>query len=604
MVDREGIFVDLIRRIKVENIKGKQVSEIYFTNFVANQPNIVVAPNGFGKSTIATAFKYAESGKMKVNTKDLFNQDVNNHPKLEVELTGNHAGTYISTDTVGGIANNMSVFVIKSPLYAKSTTRRIGPSTTRSAELRVEDIVVYSRIPYNYELCYTYRDFVRQFGNRSKLFLNISQMLSNCTNIKKLLEIKGAIKKCIEQSRIQASFTEFLNRCPETGTAQEIKNRILLPEIENLRQNENIAILFDCIIDMVNKPTNWQPVDVVFTAIQLCQIISYHYSNGERDILKKVFEYLDYKETRNLIDERLAAFDTTGRNIRTHETQNKLVVTFERAEAMPNGERDILSFIVNLTKFEKIFSKEVGILIVDEVFDYLDGSNMLAIQYYLIELINACKNKNKFLFPIIFTHLDPAVFSNYYFNKKKIHYISSHAPIELDSDIVKMLRLRDSKTLSQSELDELGQFYLHYTDENHSITPELAAKFSESFSDSSETFRNKLYNEITCKYLNDTTYNPIMVIAGLRIKIEELLFYQLVPEDRAEFISTHKAINKFHYVEDKGIDVPEVYYLLQPLYNDGMHMRGNDDNIRAIIKSCYLKTNNLHIRRMIHGIFV
>ena len=128
--------MDLIRRIKVENIKGKQVSEIYFTNFVANQPNIVVAPNGFGKSTIATAFKYAESGKMKVNTKDLFNQDVNNHPKLEVELTGNHAGTYISTDTVGGIANNMSVFVIKSPLYAKSTTRRIGPSTTRSAELR------------------------------------------------------------------------------------------------------------------------------------------------------------------------------------------------------------------------------------------------------------------------------------------------------------------------------------------------------------------------------------------------------------------------------------------------------------------------------------
>lgn len=87
--------MNIIKRIKVENIKGKQVFEITFSNFVANQPNIVVAPNGFGKSTIATAFKYAESGKMKVNTKDIFNQDARNHPKLEIELYGDHAGTYI-----------------------------------------------------------------------------------------------------------------------------------------------------------------------------------------------------------------------------------------------------------------------------------------------------------------------------------------------------------------------------------------------------------------------------------------------------------------------------------------------------------------------------
>ena len=221
----------------------------------------------------------------------------------------------------------------------------------------------------------------------------------------------------------------------------------------------------------------------------------------------------------------------------------------------------------------------------------------------MTELLKNCKNNNKVLFPIIFTHLDPAVFSNYYFSKKKIHYISSHAPIELESDIVKMLRLRDSKTLSQSELDELGQYYLHYTDENHNISPELAAKITETFSDSSETFRIKLYDEITCNYLADESYNPIMVIAGLRIKLEESIFSQLELDDRAEFISTHKAINKFQYAEQKGIDVPEMYYLLQPLYNDAMHMRGNDDSVIAIIRSCYLKTDNLHIKRMIRTIF-
>lgn len=595
--------MNLIKRIKVENIKGKSSFEVRFSNLVANQPNILVAPNGYGKSTLATAFKYAESGKLKVGIKDIYNQDVNNHPKLEVELLGDHAGIYASTDTTSGISNKMSIFVIKSPLYAKSTTRRIGSSTTRSADLRVEDIVVYNRIPCNHELNYSYRDVVRQFGNRGKLFLNISLMLSDCSNIRKLLEIKESVKKCVEQSRIQTSFTEFLNRCPEIGTVQEIKNGILLSEIQLLRQNENIAILFDVITDMKNKPANWQPIDLIFTAIQICRVLGQHYDAGDRDILKRVFAYLDYKETRNIIDERLASFNTTGRNIRTHEVQNKLIVTFDRAESMSNGERDILSFVVNLAKFEKSFSKEVGILIIDEVFDYLDGSNMLAIQYYLTSLINTCKNNNKILFPIILTHLDPAVFSNYYFNKKKIHYISSYAPIDLESDIVKMLRLRDGRSLSQGEIDELGQYYLHYTDENHNISPDLAAKITDTFSDSSEIFRTKLYDEITRKYLAEESYNPIMVIAGLRIKLEEIIFYQLEPNDRSEFISTHKAIKKFQYAEQKGIDVPEMYFLLQPLYNDAMHMRGNDETVRAIIKSCYLKTDNLHIRKMIGRIF-
>ena len=34
--------MNIIKRIKVENIKGKQVFEITFSNFVANQPNIVL----------------------------------------------------------------------------------------------------------------------------------------------------------------------------------------------------------------------------------------------------------------------------------------------------------------------------------------------------------------------------------------------------------------------------------------------------------------------------------------------------------------------------------------------------------------------------------
>lgn len=234
-----------------------------------------------------------------------------------------------------------------------------------------------------------------------------------------LCEIKGPLKKCIDQARIERSFSQFLGDCPTRGTVSEIKSGISLDSIATLRTNSNVAALFDCIARMTNKPNDWQEIDLVFTAIQICKTIGAHYADGERDILVKVQSYLAYKSLKESVDERLADFNTTGRTIRTHEDRGKLVVRFDRANSMSNGERDILSFVASITVAEYYFKKTVGILVIDEIFDYLDGSNMLAVQYYLSELIKRCKISGKVLYPLVFTHLDPAVFSNYYFNKKK-----------------------------------------------------------------------------------------------------------------------------------------------------------------------------------------
>ena len=595
--------MNLIQRIKIENIKGKSSFEVSFTNLTANQPNIVVAPNGYGKSTIATAFKAAQHGKLKLDPRDIYQQNPDNHPKLEIELQGEHAGIFMTSDTESNISPNISLGVINSSLYAKSTTRHFGTRTASTADLRIEDIIVYPRIPEKCSINYSYNQVKKVFGNKGKLFLNISEMLSICGNIGRILAIKENLNKCISQARIQSSFNDFLNVCPNCGRTNEIKRVISLDQIAALRNNDNVAILFDCINKMEHKPIEWQPVDVVFTAIQLCKVIGNHYDAGDKDIIKKVYSYLEYKAIREIIDNRLADFNTTGRTIKTREDHGKLIVGFERADSLSNGERDILSFVVNLTKFEHMFRKNVGILIIDEVFDYLDGSNMLAVQYYLIELLKSCKAKGKVLFPIIFTHLDPAVFSNYYFQKKKIHYISLSAPIQLNSDLVKMLRLRESGTLCDKEKQEIEKYYLHYVDKNYTLNAELAQKVALDFSDSNISFRTKLYAEITEKYLSEATYNPVMVIAGLRIKIEEVLYHRLAPEDRETYIAEHKVINKLNFAIAKGVDVPELFFLLQPLYNDGLHLGGNDDAVRSKIKSSYLKTNNLHIQRMIKELF-
>jgi len=596
--------MNLLKRIKIENIKGKASFEVTFTDLTANQPNIVVAPNGYGKSTIATAFKAASNGRMKLDLKDMYQQNQNNHPKLEIELCGENAGIFMSMDTEANISRNMTLCTINCPLYAKSTTRGFSRNVASTADLRIEQITVYSSIPENCRLNYSYRAVTSQYESEKKLFFNISEMLVNCYNIGSLIEIKDSLKKCCTQQGIQSGFSAFLKNCSDTGTAPVIKSQIAESMVTRLRENSKVNALFECIAEMKSKPQGWSHVDVVFTAIQLCDVLKQYYDSGENDILKRVHAYLSYKETKALVDKRLDLFNTTGRCVRTHEEHGKLVINFDRAPSMSNGERDVLSFVSNLTKFEVDFKKNIGVLIIDEVFDYLDGSNMLAVQYYLSELINKCKLSGKILFPIIFTHLDPEVFANYYFKKKKVHYISSFASIELESRIVKLLRLREDQSLNDSEKEEIEKYYIHYIDEIHTLSDSLAVRISTDIEESNVSFRMTLYSEIRENYLSDNMYNPIMVIAGIRIRIEELVYQQLSPTDQLSFIQQHKVINKLQFAEECGAEIPELYFLLQPLYNDGLHLGGNDNDVIRKIKSCYLKTNNLHIKRMIQMLFV
>lgn len=589
----------MIKRIKIENVKGKNNIDITFNNLHPNMPNILVAPNGFGKSTIATAFKAAKHGKIKLNNKDIY-QSKNNHPKLEIEFKNEINGVFIATDKYSNLSNNITIEVINCPIYAKNTTKRFGNKMTSTADLRIEDIIIFEKIPKQVQFGYNYRNLKTKFQDKGKLFLNILEMISNYENFSELIKIKQNITRCITQKKIQKSFKNFLDECSCCGSSLTIKQSISETKISELAKNKNVEILFNCINNMLKKPNNWLPIDVVFTAIQLCI-----YFMENKDAIQKNFEYKQYQHIKDTINHRLSTFDTTGREIRAHEEKGKLIVRFNRADSLSNGERDILSFLANITKFECTFKKQVGILIIDDIFDYLDGSNMLAVQYYLIELIKKCKDEDKFLYPIIFTHLDPAVFSNYYFKKMKIHYISNFGNINLHSDLVKMLELREGINLTDEEKENIEKYYLHYNEQKFTLKPETATKISSSFNDDNISFRNKLYNEVQNNYLPtmNIVYDPIMVIAGLRIKIEEIFFNKLEPAQRNEYINTHKVSNKLKYVIEHNIDVPEIFFLLQPLYNDGMHLRGGSELINNKIKSAYLKTNNMHIRMMINTIF-
>lgn len=97
----------------------------------------------------------------------------------------------------------------------------------------------------------------------------------------------------------------------------------------------------------------------------------------------------------------------------------------------------------------------------------------------------------------------------------------------MKSFIVKMLRLRESGSLSQDEKQQIEKYYIHYNSKEYSMLHDLAVKIDRDFSYSNNQFRKQLYDEIREKYLHDKKYDPVMVIAGVRIRIEELVFNKL-----------------------------------------------------------------------------
>ncbi|WP_078546358.1 hypothetical protein [Litchfieldia alkalitelluris] len=69
--------INRIQRIKIENIKGKDLYELRFNELHANFPNLFVAPNGFGKSTIAASFRALGPSKLELDKEDFFDGDEN-----------------------------------------------------------------------------------------------------------------------------------------------------------------------------------------------------------------------------------------------------------------------------------------------------------------------------------------------------------------------------------------------------------------------------------------------------------------------------------------------------------------------------------------------
>ena len=156
--------------IQIDNIRGIS-SRRFELGLIPNKPSLLVAPNGFGKSSIAAAFAYLKPSRIDL-PKDYFHRgDEMLPPNLIVRYTlddGQQAQREAS-ESKNELNADFDIHVINSRLISKAKKLKISGASVVSAAIEVSPIVLVKTIPERLRLKYSYTSTKTTFGSNGKL---------------------------------------------------------------------------------------------------------------------------------------------------------------------------------------------------------------------------------------------------------------------------------------------------------------------------------------------------------------------------------------------------------------------------------------------------
>lgn len=573
-----------ICRIKVENVKGAKCHDIV-ANIIPNKPSLLVAPNGFGKSSITAAFSSLIPSKLKLDDDHLHDGNAKNRPKLTIDLkdAAGNSITLEADDWKNDLTGKIDVFVINSRLEVKAVKRNMGSYTTASASLKIGEVVLVDRIPKKAHFNYGIAEFRRSFGINGKCLPNIEFVFDNTTALAAFLEESKLLAK-ISGARIQEKIRRIIKSInQQNGDAAAIKQWIAkncLAELKNIQCIERVAGIF---LDHTREITS--PVDAALCAYQICEIYS---SNPAA--FKDACIYAQYNADKETYKQVISSFDTTWKHVKPKEHNDQLIVDFPSAMHISNGQRDSLTFAAMTQRISGRVGKRDAILVIDEVFDYLDDANLTAAQYYISNLIESVKTNGTRIYPLIFTHLNPIYFKNYAFSDQKVYFIDKRTQ-SINEHFRKIILKREDASIKA----DVERYFIHYHPDDVDIQAAFFALGLKQSLGYSKNFRAYIQAEWEKYKRNDPDYDPFAICCFVRVKLEEIAYRKINdPAHQAEFINTNKTRSKLDYARSIGVKVPETAFLLGIIYNEGLHVRNNVDNSSPVVA----KLENLVIRKM------
>jgi hypothetical protein len=162
-----------------------------------------------------------------------------------------------------------------------------------------------------------------------------------------------------------------------------------------------------------------------------------------------------------------------------------------------------------------------------------------------------------------------------------------------------MIKARGDRSLTTEEDESLSKYFLHYEDTTVSNIPPVGA--SQALVDN-QNFYLVIFGELI-NYVNSSGgYDPFAVCAAIRIRVEKKIYNDLDPSDRPGFLRVRGTNNKLDYAAVKGIDSPEVFYLLGVLYNEALHAK--EHQFKYLESKIEYQLNNSVIKNLIKEVEV
>jgi len=582
-----------IKTVEITNVKGIGHS-LFNLDLVPNRPNILVAPNGFGKSSFAIAFESLRSNKIELDEKHYHKKDTMNRPILSLSLTTGE--TLTADDTQNAITSKFDVFVINNQTEPKAVVQSFEGHSFAKTSLDIIPTVLIQTIPAKVDFNYNSTTIKSAFG------ANGNKLLNNISNLYKCVKFIYRTEEDIDFDRFRLKKFKtiydsvYTQINAQSGTGNNIKKWINDNVLATLRSLDELKKIVDIIISFGFSEVQ-DEVDAYLTTWQIL-----HVRNEMGINYKKACKYLFYLAEKDDYTKTIEAFNPVKDrfNIKPKIEGKSLVVKWPKAHEISNGQRDILTFTTLLLKSRRNFKKKDCILIIDEIFDYLDDANLITFQYYISTFIDEMKRQKLRIFPILLTHLDPLFFNHFCFNdtKIKVNYLKQ-INIKANPNILKLIYKRTDSSI-QNMVDA---YYFHY----HPVvdTVDLTSEFKilklNADWATPEKFLKKINREIRRYLLEDDTLDPLAICFGVRIQIEKLV-YDKIPDPANKKIFIEKingTKNKLNFAQNIGVQIPETYFLLGIIYNTSLHLSEGQD----ISMPLGLKLESNVIKQMIEKIF-
>jgi hypothetical protein len=568
-----------ISKIHIENIRGFEKVSLT-VNLRPNCTNILVAPNGFGKSSISTAFNCARGSKLNVDEKDKHKKNDAAISRLSVEYDGN---TLQANSNLNEISEEFDIHVIKSNIEPKAKLPKINGFTVAKPYLEIPSLDLgpaSDKEKINFDI----NKYKPLFGDNSKVVPNLSTRCDDELLRSELLSVIASIDK-LKQKKSCDLFEKIIGAVKDLGgTKASISAKVEAEYAEKVDELPHLKTVFDVVMKHEQGSTWLEGIIICYILMDL--------TVSARSNLKKWLQYAVYSRRLQSLKDFIEDINGAWVTAEIKETRGRVVVNFPDASSLSNGQRDLLYFGCNLLRTREMTSTKPCILLIDEVFDYLDDANIVVAQYFMSKLIDAYRQEKRQIYICLLTHLDPLYFKGYALRRQQTVYLGDTTQ-KISETMRKVIAHREDACWA----GDLSRHFLHYHPENRDISEVFNTTYGlPKRHGKSHDFYEFLKEEWDKCIAGGGTYDPFAVCAYVRVQIEQCTYSRIQnqPEREKFLLECNGTAKKLEFAESLGILIPEACLLLGVVYNDALHRTGAIDQSSTIA----LKLRNLGLQSM------